>query len=284
MFRSILLLCLFIISSSPTRAQEKIPLWPQGAPGFEDRKGEPEQARDWWVKNIHNPSITAYLPDPTLATGTAVVICPGGGHRELVFDAEGTDAALFFNKLGVAAFILKYRLGREEGSPYDVAVHPKQDILRAMRVVRSRSEEWNLDPSRLGAMGFSAGGEVVNMIAYDDNQGNPADDDPIERSSANPDFQVLIYPGPLGIPEAVSKDAPPAFLLAAIDDPCCSGPTLRLLNAYHKAGASAEGHVFAQGSHAFNMGLRSDLKSIHSWPERLADWMEDTGLLKNSRE
>lgn len=284
MFRSILLLCLFIISSSPTRAQEKIPLWPQGAPGFEDRKGEPEQARDWWVKNIHNPSITAYLPDPNLATGTAVMICPGGGHRELVFDAEGTDAALFFNKLGVAAFILKYRLGREEGSPYDVAVHPKQDILRAMRVVRSRSEEWNLDPSRLGAMGFSAGGEVVNMIAYDDNQGNPADDDPIERSSANPDFQVLIYPGPLGIPEAVSKDAPPAFLLAAIDDPCCSGPTLRLLNAYHKAGASAEGHVFAQGSHAFNMGLRSDLKSIHSWPDRLADWMEDTGLLKNSRE
>ncbi len=284
MFRSILLLCLFIISSSPTRAQEKIPLWPQGAPGFEDRKDEAEQARDWWVKNIHNPSITAYLPDPTLATGTAVVICPGGGHRELVFDAEGTDAALFFNKLGVAAFILKYRLGREEGSPYDVAVHPKQDILRAMRVVRSRSEEWNLDPSRLGAMGFSAGGEVVNMIAYDDNQGNPADDDPIERSSANPDFQVLIYPGPLGIPEAVSKDAPPAFLLAAIDDPCCSGPTLRLLNAYHKAGASAEGHVFAQGSHAFNMGLRSDLKSIHSWPDRLADWLEDTGLLKNSRE
>lgn len=284
MFRSILLLCLFIISFSPTRAQERIPLWPQGAPGFEDRKDEAEQARDWWVKNIHNPSITAYLPDPTLATGTAVVICPGGGHRELVFDAEGTDAALFFNKLGVAAFILKYRLGREEGSPYDVAVHPKQDILRAMRVVRSRSEEWNLDPSRLGAMGFSAGGEVVNMIAYDDNQGNPADDDPIERSSANPDFQVLIYPGPLGIPEAVSKDAPPAFLLAAIDDPCCSGPTLTLLNAYHKAGVSAEGHVFAQGSHAFNMGLRSDLKSIHSWPERLADWMEDTGLLKNSRE
>lgn len=284
MFRSILLLCLFIISFSPTRAQERIPLWPQGAPGFEDRKGEPEQSKDWWVKNIHNPSITAYLPDPTLATGTAVVICPGGGHRELVFDAEGTDAALFFNKLGVAAFILKYRLGREEGSPYDVAVHPRQDILRAMRVVRSRSEEWNLDPSRLGAMGFSAGGEVVNMITYDDNQGNPADDDPIERSSANPDFQVLIYPGPLGIPEAVSKDAPPAFLLAAIDDPCCSGPTLRLLNAYHKAGASAEGHVFAQGSHAFNMGLRSDLKSIHSWPDRLADWMEDTGLLKNSRE
>ena len=97
-----------------------IPLWPNGAPGFESRRHEPELARDYWVRHINNPSLTAFYPSPDKANGAAVVICPGGGHRELVFNAEGVDPARYFNQLGVAAFALKYRLARETKSPYTI--------------------------------------------------------------------------------------------------------------------------------------------------------------------
>ena len=118
-----------------------VPLWPNGAPGFESRRGESELAKDYWVKNIHNPSITVFLPPKEKATGAAVVICPGGGHRELVFNAEGVEAARYLNSIGVAAFALKYRLGREQGTPYSIEKHAREDGERAMRLVRSRATE-----------------------------------------------------------------------------------------------------------------------------------------------
>lgn len=117
------LLCV-IQNSNAQDAGVVIPLWPNGAPGFESRKDEPELAKDYWVKNVHNPSITAYLPTKEKATGAAVIICPGGGHRELGFNGEGRDPGLFLSELGVAAFALKYRLAREEGSQYDLNKHP----------------------------------------------------------------------------------------------------------------------------------------------------------------
>lgn len=262
-----------LAQSSP----QTIPLWENGAPGFEDRKDEPEQAQDWWVRNVHNPSLVAFFPPKELATGTAVIVCPGGGHRNLVYNAEGRDAALFLNSLGITAFVLKYRLAREENSPYSLEVHPRQDAYRAMRLVRSRAAEWNLDPDKIGIMGFSAGGEVVSAIAYPSGDGNPEAADAIDRLNGKPDFQILVYPGPLWIPDRVSKDAPPAFLLAAIDDACCAGPVVRLMQNYFQAGASAEVHVYAKGGHAFNMGERSELKTLHTWPDRLADWLSDNG-------
>src|SRR5688572_30428873 len=115
--RSILILLHFVLTTSFSFSQDIVPLWPSGAPGFEERKNEPEQAKDWWVKNIHNPSITVFLPPKEKATGAAVIVCPGGGHRELVFDAEGSDAAKYLNSIGVAAFVLKYRLAYEANSP-----------------------------------------------------------------------------------------------------------------------------------------------------------------------
>jgi acetyl esterase/lipase len=142
-----------------------IPLWPKGAPGFENRRNEPEQAKDYWVRNVHNPSLTVFLPPKDKANGAAVVVCPGGGHRLLVYTAEGIDPAKFLNSLGITVFVLKYRLGRDTLSPYKIDVHARQDGLRAMRLVRSRATEFGLDTNRIGMMGFSAGGEVVDMVA-----------------------------------------------------------------------------------------------------------------------
>ena len=194
--------------------------------------------------------------------------------------------AKFLNSLGIAAFALKYRLAREENSPYSLDKHPREDGERAMRLVRSRAAEWGIDPNRVGMMGFSAGGEVVSMVAFNGTTADQQAADPIDRQSARPNFLIQIYPGPLGIPKKVEKTLRRAFLLVANDDPCCSDGTIQLLQRYHEAKAQVEAHVFAQGSHGFNMGQRSKLKSVNTWPQRLADWLSDTGILtgKSSRE
>lgn len=137
-----------------------------------------------------------------------MVICPGGGHRLLVFGAEGVEPAKYLNSLGIAAFVLKYRLGREENSPYNLEKHPVEDAHRAMRLVRSKAKEWNIDTNKVGVLGFSAGGEVVSMVAYDPAPGNPKAKDIIEKSNGKPDFQMQVYPGPLGIPEKIPADCP----------------------------------------------------------------------------
>ena len=274
---------LLAATASGADGPEVIPLWPKGTPGFESRRDEPEVAKDYWVKNIHNPSVTAFLPPKDKATGAAVIVCPGGGHRELVFNAEGAEAARYLNSLGVAAFALKYRLGREQDSPYKIDVHAREDGLRAMRLVRSRAAEWGIDPKRVGIMGFSAGGEVASMVSYSPGEGDPNADDPIDRLGSRPDFQILIYPGPLGIPEKVPKDSPPAFLLVANDDRGASRVVASLFQKYRDAGAPVELHVFARGGHAFNMGNRSKLETLKHWPQRLAEWMSDNAILDPSK-
>jgi len=163
------------IATAPLCAENfpVIPLWVNGAPGFTERKNEPEQAKDYWVKNIHNPSLTVVVPPVGKANGTAMIICPGGGHRELVFNREGIEPAQYLAKLGVTAFVLKYRLAREEGSPYKLEEHTFADIKRAMRIVRSRAAEFAIDPQRIGIMGWSAGGEVAAMVSYRPVAGDP---------------------------------------------------------------------------------------------------------------
>jgi acetyl esterase/lipase len=275
------LLVAFFFSSVHVFAQESsivIPLWQNGAPGFENRKNEKEEAKDWWVKNVHNPTLTVFLPPKEIATGAAVVVCPGGGHRTLVFTAEGKDPAKFLNSVGVAAFVLKYRLFREENSPY-TEENARQDIFRAMRLVRDLSKKFNLDTSRIGVMGFSAGGEVAGWVSYHYADRNYERPDAIDNLSARPAFQILIYPGPLAVPESVSPDSPPTFLLAANDDTCCSETIVKLLQLHRKANVPVEMHLYEQGNHAFNMGYRSSLNTIKTWPRRLADWLKDNGWL-----
>ena len=265
--------------SKSTPAGTQIPLWKNGAPGFEDRKDEPEEAKDWWVKNIHNPSLTVFLAPEEKRTGAAVVICPGGGHRLLVAGAEGNEAAAYFNELGVDAFVLKYRLGREENSPYRIDVHAKQDGQRAMRWVRHHADILSIDSERIGIVGFSAGGEVVSMVAYGEHEGDRNAADKIDQSSCKPNFQVMIYAGPLGIPETIPAGSAPAFLLVANDDGAAK-VTLELAIKLRAAKVPMEIHVFSQGGHAFNMGNRSELRSIKRWRDRMGDWLADSGWLK----
>jgi len=267
-----------VLAACNANSQESFHLWASGAPGFEHLRNEPEQAKDWWVKNIHNPSITAFLPDPSVATGASILVIPGGGHRELVFNAEGTDTAKILNPIGVAVFVLKYRLARAENSPYSLPLHAKQDAKRALRYIRSRAQQWGLDSNRVGVMGFSAGGEVASFIAYEGDEGQVNATDRVERYSNKPDFQILIYPGPLGIPTTIPNNAPPAFLVAAIDDPCCSQSAITLLQAYKTANLSAEAHIYAKGGHAFNLGQRATDRSVRQWTDRLVDWLIDSGI------
>lgn len=275
-----LTLALSVLLPTPgPQSAATLPLWAQGPPGFESRRNEPELAKDWWVKNIHNPSITVYLPPKEKATGAAVVIFPGGGHRELVFNAEGVEPAQFLASIGVAGIAVKYRLAREEGSPYKLDVHTPQDGFRAIRLVRSHAAEWGIDPNRIGVLGFSAGGEVAAMVSYPSGAGDSNAADPVDRLSGKPNFQLLVYPGPLGIPETVPPDAPPTFAVVANDDGLAR-VLVSLVQKYREAKVPIELHLYAQGQHAFNMGNRSNLKSIRGWPQRMAEWLEDQGWLK----
>ncbi len=257
-----------------------INLWEKGAPGFESLRDEPEVIKGTSVTHVNNPSITVFPAPKDKATGAAVLIVPGGGHRQLGFGGEGMEPAKLLNDLGVTCFVLKHRLPREEGSPYLIDIHPKQDGQRAMRVIRTRAAEWNLDPKRIGIMGFSAGGEVVAMVVYSPTEGDAKAADPIDRASSRADFQVSIYPGPLGVPAGpIPADAPPAFFLVANDDTSHVKPVLDQLAKYQDAKLPVEVHLYARGAHGFGMGGRSKLASIKNWTQRLTEWLGDSGFL-----
>ena len=261
-------------------------LWPDGAPGSENRRAEPETVRETYVSNVHAPSLTVFKADPRHANGAAIIVAPGGGHRMLVFMNEGVQAARALNRFGVTAFVLKYRLARDPGSTYSIEGDAAADLRRAVRWVRANAAQYGLDPQRIGVMGFSAGGELVSLVA--DNPAPPPGagaglgtpvKDPLDQVSARPDFQVLIYPGPLGVPASAVQAAPPAFIVAGSLDKCCAPPAMALYQQLAGAGVSAELHLYADTDHAFNMAQRSERVSIAHWPDRLADWLADGGWL-----
>ncbi|QYE36573.1 alpha/beta hydrolase [Polymorphobacter sp. PAMC 29334] len=257
-----------------------VALWPQGAPGSEERRAEPEIVENTYVRNVHQPSLTVFRADPAHANGAAVIVVPGGGHRMLVWVNEGVMPARMLNRFGVTAFVLTYRLAREAGSNYDIARDAAADARRAVRWVRAHAAEYGVDPHRVGLMGFSAGGELVSMVADAPAPPTPANADTIDRLSARPDFQVLVYPGPLGIPATAAVGAPPAFLVAGTLDQCCAVPVLTLYQQLRTAGVSVELHLFADTDHAFNVGMHSERLGVAHWPDRLADWLSDGGWLR----
>jgi endo-1,4-beta-xylanase len=262
-----------------------IPLWPNGAPGFENRKDEKEvkkvqKSGEYCVTNVHNPSLTVFLPAKEKATGAAVVLAPGGGHRELWVLHEGANEARWLNERGIAAFVLKYRLAREKASPYKIAEHALQDGQRAIRLVRSRAKEWGIDPDRVGLMGFSAGGELTAMVCNDPGPGMADATDPVERQSARPAFQALIYSGPLGIRnKTVTKDVPPTFIVVGDKDNAAVWLTSHYL-ALKKAGVSAELHIYANTPHGFGFRENKGRRPVDTWLERFEGFLGVQGMLK----
>lgn len=230
------------------------------------------------VSNVHNPSITPYLPTKG-ATGIAVIIAPGGGHSKLCLGHEGGALAEWFRDHGVAAFVLKYRLAREPGSTYTIQDHAMADARRAIRTVRSRAAEWGIDPQKIGIMGFSAGGELAAFAAMENDPGKADAEDVIERASSRPDFQALIYPGTSDLFSA-KKGMPPVFIACGFDDrKDISEGMATLYLKYKAAGVKAELHIFSGVGHGF--GYRPDrTNAAGKWPERFMDWMEESGFIE----
>ncbi len=275
---------LFTCAMLSAERGEEIKLWPNGAPGFEGLKAEEvfEPSSNSKLPKrftvVHYPSIFVFLPPSGKANGTAVVVAPGGGHSQLVIDKEGWEIAEWLNQNGVAAFVLKYRLARASGSAYTVPGHALPDAQRAIRLVRSRAKEWGVDPTRIGVMGFSAGGEIAALAETKFDSGNHSSPDAIERVSSRPDFAVVVYPGFRPGAVSVPKDAPPTFLVCADDDRSHVVTTVNLYLDLEKQGVSSELHVYAAGGHGF--GLRDVKMPVRTWPDRLKEWMLDRKLVK----
>lgn len=279
------------IPNEPAREKAHPPsiaLWSEGAPGSEARRGEPERV-DWRQEpdivfpvtfNIHQPSLTPYLPARDKATGCAVIIAPGGGHMFLTMDREGYDLAERLAARGIAAFVLKYRLARDRAgnSPYAVDREPRADALRAVRLVRSRAGEWGIKPDRVGTLGFSAGGVPALAPVLHADAGNPGAADRIERQSARASFHALIYAevprGELEIP----KETSPAFLVVTYDDKPKVVPLVRYWSALEAAKVPAELHVYSTGGHGF--GVRERPLAVTGWPDRFVEWLRDQGMLQ----
>lgn len=275
-----------------------IPIWPEGVPGAKPGGGE-ERLENNRVSNVHVPTLTVYPAPHERATGSAVIICPGGGYTLLAFSHEGVDVARRLNAMGVSAFILKYRL-KEYGHPA-----PLQDVLRAIRTVRSRASELGVAPDRIGVMGFSAGGHVAATAAtlFDAPEGRTGA--AIDTVSARPDFAALIYPvvtmkppfahagsrrNLIGeTPDAalvdrlspelqVTKNTPPLFLVHTAEDKGVPlENSLQLYQAVRAARGSAELHLYEKGPHGF--GLGPGLGPVSEWPDRLETWMRAHGWL-----
>jgi endo-1,4-beta-xylanase len=266
----------------------EVRLWTNGGPGSEGKTAKevdepPNQSHGYRkVTSVHNPSLTVFLPAREKATGAAMIIAPGGAHQFLNYDQEGLNVAEYLNTIGVAGFVLKYRLAREPGSTYSIEEHALADAQRAIRLIRSRAEEWHVNPSRVGIMGFSAGGEVAALAATRFEAGKPAASDPIDRLGSRPDFDALIYPGIRANNYNIPKDMPVTFLLCADND---RGPSNALAGLYpllKAAGIQTEIHVYATGGHGFGLNPGSKNKSpvATTWQLRLGDWLRDIGMLK----
>lgn len=270
----------------PNDLPAAIPLWPKGAPGSEARAAEPEKIDGTNISNVHNPTLTPFIPtrdefDPAgkSFSDVAVVIAPGGGHSKLCLGHEGYALAEWFRDRGIAAFVLKYRLAREPGSSYTIQEHAMADTRRALRIVRSRAEEWHISPKRIGIIGFSAGGELAAFSAMKSDEGNADAADPIERASCRPDFQALIYPGTSDL-FTVEKGMPPLFIACGYGDrPDIAEGMAKLYLKYKAAGVKAELHIYANAGHGF--GYRPNTTTAAgAWPFRFTEWLVDSGLMK----
>ena len=273
----------------PIQDGQVIPLWTGAAPGA------------LGTDEADIPALTVFLPR-TVAAGTpAVIVCPGGGYVRLASNHEGRQVASFLNSLGVAAFVLRSRLGPRYHHPVELG-----DVQRAIRLVRARAGMWNLDAARIGVMGFSAGGHLAMSASTMSDAGNAAAADPIDRVSSRPDFAVLGYPvismtetwthqgsktallgetpdpalaAQLSGERAVAKDTPPTFLFHTNADTTVPPEnSIHYYLALRRASVPAELHIFEKGAHG--VGLANDDKALSEWSTLLANWLRGRGIVK----
>jgi acetyl esterase/lipase len=284
-----------VFAAVVARAAEKpavIDVWPGKPPGEKGGIGEENSKTEksargpiTRITNVTHPTLTVFLPPKDKNTGAAVVICPGGGYNILAWDLEGEDVATWLNSIGVAGIILKYRVPRRPGDePKAPPVAPLLDAQRALSLVRSKADEFGIDPKRIGILGFSAGGHLAAAASVDFAKRGYDPIDDVDKVSCRPDFTVLVYPAYLtdgGSPPVVQrlpKDAPPMFLAHAGDDPVTVESSTQLYTALKRIGVRAELHVYARGGHGF--GLRPSDLPCSRWPQRCEEWMRTEGLLK----
>lgn len=268
-------------------------VWPGTAPGekgdigpeqFQPPHKEPRPIQR--LTNVTHPTITVHKPDAAKDTGTAVVICPGGGYGILAVDLEGDEVAQWLNSIGVTGIVLKYRVPARKNQPRHLA--PLQDAQRAVSLVRAHAAEWKIAADRIGILGFSAGGHLSAAAAtnWDQRQYEPLDD--VDRVSCRPDFAVLVYPayliqkdGSLSPEIRVSAKTPPVFFVHAGNDGISPENSIRMFLALRAAKVPGELHVYATGGHGF--GLRTSPNPCCTWPERCRDWLKSQGLLGGER-
>jgi acetyl esterase/lipase len=281
-----------VCAQTPLRMPKGDLLWPNGAPGAQGNE------------DIDQPSIAPYIVPAGRGTGTAVVVCPGGGYSHLAMDHEGDQVAKWLNSIGVTAFVLKYRLGPKYHHPVELG-----DAQRAIRTVRAKAAEYRVMPDRIGIMGFSAGGHLASTAGTHFDTGDAGAADSIDRVSSRPDFLVLGYPvisfttqythkgslqSLLGnnpdpkLVESLSNElqvtaqTPPTFLFHTTADATVPVENSVLFYlALRKAGVAAEMHIYERGPHG--LGLAPLDEALSSWPERLANWMRVHGLLNGAR-
>jgi acetyl esterase/lipase len=296
---TVLSLVLLLGSVSLAAGAEKpltLDLWPGKPPG-EMGEIDKEKVLDPIPKarpvkritNVTHPTLTIYKPAPEKDTGTSVVIAPGGGYNILAWDLEGEEVADWLNTLGVTGIILKYRVPRRPGTA--AGTPPPQalmDAQRAVSLVRGKAKEWNLDPKRIGILGFSAGGHLAAWTStnFDKRSYDPVD--AYDKQSCRPDFTVLIYPAYLVTKERdklapdirVTRETPPAFFVHASNDGVPADNSVQMYLTLRKAGVPAELHLYATGGHGF--GLRKSADPCSTWPQQCGDWLKVRGLLTKS--
>lgn len=273
----------------PIHDSQVMPLWSGAAPGA---LGNAED---------DTPTLTVYLPRNTPMGMTAIIVLPGGGYRNLAMNHEGRQVANYLNAAGLAAFVLKYRLGPRYHHPIEM-----DDAQRAIRIVRSHADDWHVDPARIGVMGFSAGGHLAATVSTHFDSGQPTAADPVDRAGSRPDFAILAYPvismtepwthqgsktnllgenppaelaRSLSADLAVTPQTPPTFLFQTNAD--TTVPAENAVSYYlalRKAGVLAEMHIFQNGPHG--LGLALDDPALGEWPSLLLNWLRARGLVK----
>lgn len=296
--RAVLLTLSIVLSlNTSIRADDKplvLDVWPGKVPGetgkigdekFLDQKpGEKPVKR---LTNVSKPTISIFRPARDKDTGASVLICPGGGYNILAWDLEGEEVAAWLNSIGVTGIVLKYRVPRRpDDAKNEPPPGPLQDAQRAVSLVRSKAKDLNLDSSRIGILGFSAGGHLAAATATQFDKRTYVTMDEVDSISCRPDFAVLVYPAYLAAKDKaellptvrVPKDSPPMFFVHASNDPVKSDNSIQLYLALRRVNVPAELHIYASGGHGF--GLRPSEHPCSTWPQRCADWLQTQGMLK----